>query len=230
MDFTPAFSIVFLTEDVFFSYSSLIAVPIASLSAVKLIFAGALVNIPAIAGLSIPVHPLKSTSVKLVHPLNILAVLVRFGIFASVMDTLSSLLCPFSIPSMLVTPLNPLQPFSSVIWSFLPNTLQPLERPDKSCTVLFKFQLFMETFALKSVRLSYHGTSNFWSAFVRTSSTVTSQLSASNVNGPAGYVLPQKTVVRSNAPPLLATFSLHPSKIQPEISHNSKEVHSSKVK
>ncbi len=129
----------FLTEDVFFSYSSLIAVPIASLSAVKLIFTGALVNIPVIAGLSIPVHPLKSTSVKLVHPLNILAVLVRFGIFASVMDTLSSLLCPFSIPSMLVTPLNPLQPFSSVIWSFLPNTLQPLERPDKSCTVLFKF-------------------------------------------------------------------------------------------
>ncbi len=66
MDFTPAFSIVFLTEDVFFSYSSLIAVPIASLSAVKLIFTGALVNIPVIAGLSIPVHPLKSTSVKLV--------------------------------------------------------------------------------------------------------------------------------------------------------------------
>ena len=186
MDFTPAFSIVFLTEDVFFSYSALIAVPITSLSAVKLIFSGALVNIPVIAVLSIPVQPLKSTSVKLVQPLNMFSVLVRFGIFASVMDTRSSLLCPLSIPFMLVTPLNPLQPFSSVIWSFLPNTLHPLERPDKSCAVLFKFQLFMETFALKLVRLSYHGTSNFWSAFVKISSTVTSQLSASNVNGPSG--------------------------------------------
>ena len=135
MDFTPAFSIVFLTEDVFFLYSSLIAVPIASLSAVKSIFVGALANIPVIAVLSIPVHPLKSTAVNLVHPLNILAVLVRFGIFASVMDTLSSLLCPASIPSMLVTPLNPLHPFSSVIFE-----INESLAADRSCLVSFKFQ------------------------------------------------------------------------------------------